>query len=61
MLARILQVLLGSMGIPPSQFENPVSWIAALKKIVRSLDGMSSVDPGWMHACVKLLETAVCS
>lgn len=61
MLARMLQVLLGSLDVSPSKFVNPISWIAALNKIVTSADGMSVVDPAWMQSCVKLLEIAVSS
>jgi Proteolysis_6 C-terminal len=61
MLARMLQVLLGSLDVSPSRFDNAFAWIAALNKIILSADGISLMDRGWMQSCVKLLEIAVSS
>lgn len=60
-LARTLQVLLGSLDVSPKGFGNPAPWIAALNKIVLSAYGMSSADTGWMQSCVNLMEIAVSS
>lgn len=58
-LARILQVLLGSLDYSPGEVDDPAQWIAALKSIIAYSDGTLSIDPSWVKCCVSLLEIAV--
>jgi hypothetical protein len=63
LVARMLQVLLGTLCGASYMHEISSYWIETLKKILASTDEKSTIiaDVGWMRSCVKLLEVAVSS
>jgi Proteolysis_6 C-terminal len=63
LVARMLQVMLGTVCGASNMRELSSSWIDAMKKILATADDKStvSIDVGWMKSCVKLLEVAVSS
>jgi hypothetical protein len=62
LLARMMQVLLGSMQSPLCGFQNPRAVIAELRGLHNSLQSEPPTDENkWMRCCVKLLDIALSS
>lgn len=64
LLARVLQVTLGSLEVPPCGFDNPGFFFGELRGLISSVESESQTDEQtdehkWMRTCVKLLEIAL--
>lgn len=60
MLARLLQVLLGKLNVPPTGFASPSTALAALHMVTETIDnGVSSSEAAWIKACLKLVQLGV--
>jgi hypothetical protein len=60
LLARMTQVLLGSLHAPVCGFQNPRGVVAELRGLYNSLESEPPTDENkWMRCCVKLLDIAL--
>jgi Proteolysis_6 C-terminal len=59
LLARVLQVLLAKLGVPPAGFKLPAASLSEIRRIACELETQGFPEVTWVNTCLKLIECAL--
>lgn len=59
LLARVLQVLLAKLNVPPAGFELPAAVLSELRRAYCDLEALGIPEVTWINTCLKLIECAL--